>query len=127
MRGAVEFWEANGPMIRALEEASWHDDHLRAAFQDEIGLRLIMKTTEAILRDQAKVWIGPMDPREMSAALNRFTMTYLNDRFGNSRRKGKPNDKETAIEGPRARADRDALWESPKPKAETSYEIASVA
>ena len=98
MRGAVEFWEANGPMIRALEEASWQDDHLRAAFQDEIDLRLIMKTTEAILRDQAKGWIGPMDPREMSAALNRFTMTYLNDRFGNSRRKSKSIDKETAIE-----------------------------
>jgi AcrR family transcriptional regulator len=98
LRGGVEFWEANGPMIRALEEASWQDEHLRAAFRDEIGLRVIVQTTEVILRDQAKGWIGPMDAREMSVALNRFNLTYLNDRFGNPRRKGKPTDKETAIE-----------------------------
>ena len=98
IRGGVEFWEANGPMIRALEEASWHDDKLRAAFRGEIGLRPTVLTTEAILRDQAKGWIGPMDAREMSVALNRFNLTYLNDRFGNPRRKSKPTDKETAIE-----------------------------
>ena len=96
--GGVEFWEANGPMIRALEEASWGHDHLRAAFRDEIGLRPTVLTTEVILRDQAKGWIGPMDAREMSVALNRFNLTYLNDRFGNPRRKSKPTDKEKAIE-----------------------------
>jgi AcrR family transcriptional regulator len=98
LRGGVEFWAANGPMIRALEEASWHDDHLRAAFRDKIGMRPIVRTTEAILRDQAKGWIGPMDAREMSVALNRFNLTYLNDRFGNPRRKSKPTDKEKALE-----------------------------
>lgn len=98
IRGGVEFWETNGPMIRALEEASWHDDNLRVAFRDEIGLRPTVVTTEAILRDQAKGWIGPMDAREMSVALNRFNLTYLNDRFGNPRRKGKPIDQDAAIE-----------------------------
>jgi len=98
LRSGVEFWEANGPMIRALEEASWHDDHLRAAFRDEIGLRPIVQTTEVILRDQANGRIGPMDAREMSVALNRFNLTYLNDRFGNPRRKSKPTDKEKALE-----------------------------
>ncbi len=98
LRGGVEFWEVNGPMIRALEEASWHDDHLRAAFRDEVGLRPIVQTTELILRDQATGWIGPMDAREMSVALNRFNLTYLNDRFGNPRRKSKPTDKEKALE-----------------------------
>lgn len=98
IRGGVEFWETNGPMIRALEEASWHDDNLRVAFRDEIGLRPTVLTTEAILRDQAKGLIGPMDAREMSVALNRFNLTYLNDRFGNPRRKGKPTDKDAAIE-----------------------------
>jgi AcrR family transcriptional regulator len=98
LRGGVEFWQANGPMIRALEEASWHDDRLRAAFRDEIGLRPIILTTEVILRDQAKGLIGPMDAREMSVALNRFNLTYLNDRFGNPRRKSKPIDKEKALE-----------------------------
>jgi AcrR family transcriptional regulator len=98
IRGGVEFWETNGPMIRALEEASWHDDNLRVAFRDEIGLRPTVLTTEAILRDQAKGLIGPMDAREMSVALNRFNLTYLNDRFGNSRRKGKPTDRDAAIE-----------------------------
>jgi hypothetical protein len=54
--------------------------------------------TEVILRDQAKGLIGPMDAREMSVALNRFNLTYLNDRFGNPRRKSKPGDKERALE-----------------------------
>jgi len=98
IRGGVEFFAANGPMIRALEEASWQDDRLRAAFRDKIGLRPTVMTTEVILRDQAKGWIGPMDAREMSVALNRFNITYLNDRFGNPRRRNKPTDKETAIE-----------------------------
>ena len=98
LRGGVEFWEANGPMIRALEEASWQDDRLRAAFRDEIGLRPTVLTTEVILRDQAKGLIGPIDAREMSVALNRFNLTYLNDRFGNPRRKSKPTDKEKALE-----------------------------
>ena len=98
LRGGVEFWEANGPMIRALEEASWHDDRLRAAFRDEIGLRPTVLTTELILRGQARGLIGPMDAREMSVALNRFNLTYLNDRFGNPRRKSKPTDKEKALE-----------------------------
>jgi AcrR family transcriptional regulator len=98
LRGGVEFWSANGPMIRALEEASWHDDRLRAAFRDEIGLRPTVLTTEVILRDQATGLIGPMDAREMSVALNRFNLTYLNDRFGNPRRKSKPTDKEKALE-----------------------------
>ena len=94
----VEVWEENGLMIRALEEASWGDDNLRAASRDEIGLRPTVLTTDIILREQAKGWIGPMDAREMSVALNRFYLTYLNDRFGNPRRKRKPTDKETAIE-----------------------------
>lgn len=98
LRSGVQFWSANGPMIRALEEASWHDDHLRAAFRDEIGMRPIVQTTEVILRDQARGRISPMDAREMSVALNRFNMTYLNDRFGNPRRKSKPTDKEKALE-----------------------------
>lgn len=98
LRAGVEFWEANGPMIRALEEASWQDDSLRAVFRSEFGLRPIVQATEIILRDQAKGLIGPMDAREMAVALNRFNLTYLNDRFGNPRRKSKPTDKETAIE-----------------------------
>jgi hypothetical protein len=98
LSAAIDFWQANGPMIRALEEASWQDDQLRAVFRDEIGLRPISQTTEVILRDQAKGWIGPMDAREMAVALNRFNMTYLNDRFGNPRRKGKPSDKEKVLE-----------------------------
>ena len=97
-RAGVEFWQANGPMLRALEEASWADDKLRAAFRDEIGLRPTIVTTEVILRDQAKGLIEPLNAREMSVALNRLYLTYLNDRFGNPRRKAKPTDKETAID-----------------------------
>jgi len=98
LAGAVAFWETNGRMIRALEEASWQDEQLRATWRDEIGMAPVRRVTEAILRDQAKGLIGPMDAREMSVALNRFNMTYLNDRFGNPRRKSKDSDKAKALE-----------------------------
>ena len=58
---------------------------------------MLRSCTEAILRDQAKGLIGPMDAREMSVALNRFNVTYLNDRFGNPRRKSKDTDAATAL------------------------------
>ena len=98
LAGAVAFWETNGRMIRALEEASWQDEQLRATWRDEIGMAPVRRVTEAILRDQAKGLIGPMDAREMSVALNRFNMTYLNDRFGNPRRKSKDSDKAKVLE-----------------------------
>jgi len=98
LSGAVAFWEANGRMIRALEEASWQDDRLRAVWRDEIGMAPVRRLTEAIKRDQAKGLIGQVDAREMSVALNRFNMTYLNDRFGNPRRKSKDSDKAKVLE-----------------------------
>lgn len=98
LRGGVEFFAANGPMMRALWEASLHDDRLAAAFNDEIGSRPIRGTTQAILRDQAKGWIGPMDAEEISFALNRFIRTYLTERFGDPRQKRGPAEKEKAFQ-----------------------------
>jgi AcrR family transcriptional regulator len=98
LRRGVAFWQSNGRMIRALEEAAWQHDALRAAWRDEVGTRVTRSCTEAILRDQAKGLIGPMDAREMAVALNRFNVTYLNDRFGNPRRKSKNTDAATALE-----------------------------
>ena len=98
LRRGVAFWQSNGRMIRALEEASWHHDALRAAWRDKVGTRVLRSCTEAILRDQAKGLIGPMDARDMSLALNRFNVTYLNDRFGNPRRKSKDTDAATVLE-----------------------------
>jgi AcrR family transcriptional regulator len=97
LRRGVAFWQSNGRMIRALEEAAWQHDVLRAAWRDEVGTRMVSSCTEAILRDQAKGLIGPMDAREMSVALNRFNVTYLNDRLGNPRRKGKDTDAATVL------------------------------
>jgi AcrR family transcriptional regulator len=98
LRDGVAFWAKNGRMIRALEEASWQDEQLRAVWRDEIAMAPISSVTETILRDQAKGLIGPVDAREMSVALNRFNMTYLNDRFGNPRRKSKNSDTEKVLE-----------------------------
>ena len=39
-----------------------------------------------------------MDARELSVALTRLYITYLNDGFGNPRRKSKPSEKENALE-----------------------------
>lgn len=61
-------------------------------------MALVRLLSEAIERDQAKGLDRPMEAQEMSVALNRFNLTYLSDRFGSPRRKGKPTDKETTIE-----------------------------
>jgi AcrR family transcriptional regulator len=97
LRDAAAFWAKNGRMIRALEEASWQNQKLRAVWRDEIAMAPVRGVTEAILRDQASGLIGPMDAREMSVALNRFNMAYLNDRFGNPRRKSKNSDTEKVL------------------------------
>jgi TetR/AcrR family transcriptional regulator, ethionamide resistance regulator len=98
LRSGVAIWQTNGRLIRALEEASWQDEMLRAAFRDEIGLRVVRRVTEAIERDQAKGLIGPMNAREMSVALNRLNVVYLNDRFGNPLRKPRKDDGERVLE-----------------------------
>jgi hypothetical protein len=98
LRSGIAIWQTNGRLIRALEEASWQDEMLRAAFRDQIGLRVVRRVTEAIERDQAGGLIGPINAREMSVALNRLNVVYLNDRFGNPRRKPREDDAERVLE-----------------------------
>jgi len=89
LRSAVAFWEAKGRMIRALEAASMQDERLQRIWRDKVALGPIRRVAAAIERDQAAGLIGPMDPYAMSVALNRFSLTYLNDCFGAERRKNK--------------------------------------
>ena len=87
LKNAVSFWETNGRMIRALEEAANQDERLQRIWRDEVSMRPVRRVTEAIRRDQAAGLIGPLDAQEMSLALNRFNMTYLNDCFGTGRKR----------------------------------------
>ena len=89
LRNAVAFWEVNGRMIRALEEAAVQDERLQRIWRDKIALSPVHRVADAIRRDQVAGLIGPMDPHEMSVALNRFNMTYLNDSFGSGRRRNR--------------------------------------
>ena len=82
LQNAVDFWQVNGRMIRALEDASAQDPRLRKIWRDSIALRPMRLVADAIRRDQAAGLIGPLDAEQMSLALNRFNMTYLNDSFG---------------------------------------------
>ena len=87
LKNAVSFWETNGGMIRALEEATTQDERLQRIWRDEVSMRPVRRVAEAIRRDQAAGLIGPLDAQEMSLALNRFNMTYLNDCFGSGRKR----------------------------------------
>ena len=95
LRSAVGFWETNGRMIRALEATAMQDERLRRIWRDKVALGPIRLVAAAIQRDQAAGLIGPMDPYAMSVALNRFNLTYLNDCFGNERRRNKKTVLET--------------------------------
>jgi AcrR family transcriptional regulator len=86
LRNGAEFWRINGRMIRALTQASSRDKRLRRLWHTEVAMRPVTLVAEAILRDQAAGLIGPMDADEMSRALNRFNLMYLNDCFGSNRR-----------------------------------------
>ena len=81
----IKFWEKNGPMIRGLYEASMQDRRLARIWRDKVALHPINSVAEKIQREQAAGLIGPFDAREMSIALNRFNLTYLNDRLGEGR------------------------------------------
>ena len=82
---AISVWEAHGPMILSLEQAAASDKRLEGIWRDKIALGPIRQVAAIIGRDQAAGLIPPMDPLETSIALNRFNMTYLNDRFGRGR------------------------------------------
>lgn len=82
---AVKFWEKNGPMIRGLHEASLQDRRLARIWRDKIATRPVERIAEKIRQKQAAGQIDPFDAREMSIALNRFNLSYLNDRFGGGR------------------------------------------
>ena len=87
LSNAIDFWLANGAMIRALEEATALDSRLQKIWRDKISMIPIHRVADAIQRDQAAGLIVPLDAYEMSLALNRFNITYLNDAFGHERKK----------------------------------------
>ena len=86
---AVLLWEANGPMIRNLYEASLQDERLSRIWRDKIAMGPINRVADKIRKDQAAGLIVSVDPLEISIALNQFNLTYLNDRFGYGRRRDK--------------------------------------
>lgn len=94
LRHAVEFWEKNGPMIRGLHEAAMQDRRLARIWRDRVATRPVERVAEKIRREQAAGLIGPFNAREMSIALNRFNLTYLNDRFG----EGRPRDRDAVLQ-----------------------------
>ena len=85
LSNGISLWEDHGPMILSLEQAAALDKRLEAIWRDRIALGPVHRIAQIIRRDQAAGSIPPMDPVEMSIALNRFNLTYLNDRYGGVR------------------------------------------
>ena len=87
LQRAIEFWQVNGRMIRALEQAATRDRRLRKIWLTDFALRPVARVAGGIRRQQAAGLIGPMDADEVSRALNRFNLSYLNDCFGTDRQR----------------------------------------
>jgi AcrR family transcriptional regulator len=90
----LAFWEPIGPLIRNLHDAALQDDRLEKIWRDKVATGPILRIADKIRRDQAAGLIGPMDPLQMSIALNLFNLNYLNDCFG----KGKTRDKDVILQ-----------------------------
>lgn len=81
LKNAIAFWQSNGRLIQALEHAASQDRRLQRLWRAEVAMRPVVLVADTIRRDQASGLIGPMDADQISSALNRFNMTYLNDSF----------------------------------------------
>lgn len=77
----VDFYVRNGPVVRAVAEASHHDDAVDAAYAQMVETFVTM-TTRAIEARIEKGDLAPLDAPEIARALVRMLNAYLGDALG---------------------------------------------
>lgn len=79
----VDFWERNGPVIRAVAEASVQDERLDDLYRRVFTQRVIERVSEAIEDAQGDGLVDSMmDAREVATLLALMDERYLGDRLG---------------------------------------------
>ena len=82
LESGIALWEAEGPLIRALAQASLRDKRLERIWRDQMAGDFAARLAKIIRRDQSAGLIPPMDAAQMAEALIQFNIAYLNARFG---------------------------------------------
>lgn len=82
IRGVVAVWERHGPVLRAIVEAAFVDDHVHRLWRTELMERFIEAVTEGIEREVALGRVRPLPARETATALLLLNERYLADRLG---------------------------------------------
>ena len=77
----VDFFARNGPLVRALTEASHHDELVGAA-NERLVEGFMTLTAEAVQRRVDNGELGPLDAPEISRALVWMLNGYLLDKLG---------------------------------------------
>jgi TetR/AcrR family transcriptional regulator, ethionamide resistance regulator len=79
---AIAYWRPNAKLIRALQEASFQNETFYKIWTREFSNGPVQLVALAIERYQNIGVIRPLDPQEISVALNTFNLSYLNASFG---------------------------------------------
>ncbi|MCW3015632.1 MAG: hypothetical protein JWO02_2724 [Solirubrobacterales bacterium] len=77
----VEFYARNGPLVRAIAEASHHDEAVERAYA-EMSEAFVTLTTQAMETRIGRGELAPLDAPEIARALVRMVGGYLLDVFG---------------------------------------------
>jgi AcrR family transcriptional regulator len=77
----VDFYVRNGPLVRAVAEASHHDDLVEKAYSDMVE-GFIALTAQAIQTRVDSGELKPVDAPEIARALVRMLNGYLDDALG---------------------------------------------
>lgn len=77
----VDFYARNGPVVRAVAEASHHDDAVDAAYAQMVE-SFVALTTRAIEARIERGELAPLDAPEIARALVRMLNAYLGDALG---------------------------------------------
>jgi AcrR family transcriptional regulator len=82
VRGVVAVWRRHGPVLRAIVEASLHDDHVHQLWRVGLMGRFIDAVTAGIDRETRAGRTRAVPSRETATALLMLNERYLMDRLG---------------------------------------------
>lgn len=80
---SVAVWRRHGPVIRAIEDASYQDASLEAIYRSWFIQRSIDRTARLVVDAQSDGRLPTdLDPAEVGTLMTLMAMAYMNDRLG---------------------------------------------